>query len=217
MGVNIITSMVSLPNLISFVLATIKKYDIDESHGVSHSMDVLFNAYNILESELPKNPYLESQRTIILTCAVLHDMCDRKYVVEKEGIENIQFFLSDKMDDNEIDIATKIMATMSYSKVKKVGFPDFGEYQLAYHIVSEADLLSAYDFDRCMIYSINKNNRDINGAFDNAYSLFNERVLRHHQDNLFITEYAKKESIKLHVQSTNRIDNWKKILNRPTI
>lgn len=209
--------MVSLANLISFVLSTIKTYNIDESHGVSHSLDVLYNAHNILEAELPRNAYLEEHRTIILTSAVLHDMCDKKYVVEKEGIANIQEFLTDKMDEKEIEIATKIMATMSYSKVKKVGYPDFGEYQLAYHIVREADLLSAYDFDRCMIYSIYQNNYDLNRAFDNAHTLFNERVLRHHQDNLFITEYAKKESIKLHVQSTNRIDNWKRILNRPTI
>jgi HD superfamily phosphodiesterase len=209
--------MVSLANLISFVLSTIKTYNIDESHGVSHSLDVLYNAHNILESELPKNPYLEDHRTVILTSAVLHDMCDRKYIVEKEGIANIQEFLTDKMDGKEIEIATKIMATMSYSKVKKAGYPDFGEYQLAYHIVREADLLSAYDFDRCMIYSIYQNNCDLNRAFDNANALFNERILRHHQDNLFITDYAKRESIKLHVQCTNRIDSWKRILNRPTI
>ena len=209
--------MVSLANLISFVLSTIKTYNIDESHGLSHSLDVLHNAHNILESELPNHAYLEEHRKIILTSAVLHDMCDKKYIVEKEGIENIQAFLTDKMDTREIEIATKIMATMSYSKVKKSGYPDFGEYQLAYHIVREADLLSAYDFDRCMISSIYQNNYDLNLAFDNAHSLFNERVLRHHQDNLFITDYAKRESIKLHIQSTNRIDSWKKIMRRPII
>lgn len=209
--------MVSLSNLISFVLVTIKKYEIDESHGLSHSMDVLYNAHNILESELEKHPTLEQYRNIILTSAVLHDMCDKKYVVEKEGIENIQEFLTDRMNAQEMEAAVNIMTTMSYSKVKKVGYPDFGEYQLAYHVVREADLLAAYDFDRCMIYSIHQNKYDINRAFDNAYQLFNERVLRHHQDNLFITDYAKKESIKLHVQSTTRIDSWKKILNRPSI
>jgi HD superfamily phosphodiesterase len=207
--------MVSLSNLITFVLLAIKKYNIDESHGLSHSMDVLYNAHSILESELHKNPILDKQRDIILTTAVLHDMCDKKYIDELEGILSIQDFLTDKMDQEEIEISKKIMMTMSYSKVKVLGYPDFGEYQLAYHIVREADLLSAYDFDRCMIYSINKNNCDISSAFDNAYELFNKRVLRHHQDNLFITDYAKLESIKLHLKATSRIDYWKKILNKP--
>ena len=36
----------------------------------------------------------------------------------------------------------------------KNGFPDMGEYQTAYNIVREADLLCAYDFDRCMIYQM---------------------------------------------------------------
>jgi HD superfamily phosphodiesterase len=206
-----------LSNLISFVLLTIKKYNIDESHGLSHSMDVLYNAHNILESELIKTPELEKHRKIIMTSAVLHDMCDKKYLDEIEGIDAIQEFLNDKLDPMEIEISKKIMTTMSYSKVKKDGYPNFGNYQMAYHIVREADLLSAYDFDRCMIYSINKNNYDLDKSFNNAYELFKNRVLKHHQDNLFTTNYAKRESIKLHVESTIRIDNWKKILKHPII
>lgn len=206
--------MVLISSLLTFVLVTVKKYDIDESHGLSHSMDVLYNAHNILEMQRESDPKLEKYRNIIMTSAVLHDMCDKKYLDETEGINAIQEFLEDKMDDTEIEISKKIMTTMSYSKVKKSGFPDFGEYQMAYHIVREADLLSAYDFDRCMIYSIKKLNTDINRAFDNAYELFKNRVLKHHNDNLFITEYAKKESINMHVQSLIRIDNWKKILMR---
>jgi HD superfamily phosphodiesterase len=209
--------MVSISNLITFVLATIKKYNIDESHGLTHSMDVLYNAHNILETELTKTPYIEKYRNIILTSAALHDMCDKKYVDEEEGLNQIQEFLTNKMDSSEIEISKKIMSTMSYSKVKKVGYPDFGEYQIAYHIVREADLLSAYDFDRCMIYSIHRNGYDINKSFDNAYNLFNERVLRHHQNNLFTTDYARLESIKLHVDSIDRIDSWKKLLNKPRL
>ena len=38
-----------------------------------------------------------------------------------------------------------IVDTMSYNKVITSGFPYHGEYQRAYHIVREADLLAGYD------------------------------------------------------------------------
>ena len=42
-----------LTKLFNFVLLTSAKYNIDESHGLSHSMDVLYNAHKIYESEVP--------------------------------------------------------------------------------------------------------------------------------------------------------------------
>ena len=86
----------------------------------------------------------------------------------------------------------KIITTMSYSKVKKFGFPVFenmGHYW-AYHVVREADLLSAYDFDRYMVYHIKQNEGDLESAFDNANKLFENRVLKHYEDNLLLTDYS---------------------------
>jgi hypothetical protein len=123
-------------------------------------------AHNIYESELPKYPFLIDHQKIIYVSAALHDMCDRKYIDEDLGIKQIQYFLEDKMDHNEIEITKKIITTMSYSKVKKNGFPELGEYQQSYHIVREADLLCAYDFDRCMIYNLNKKNNDSENESD---------------------------------------------------
>ena len=78
-------------------------------------------------------------------------MCDKKYMDEKEGIKEIEKFLESKLSDDEINIILSIITTMSYSTVKANGYPDLGFYQTAYHIVREADLLSAYNFDRCVI------------------------------------------------------------------
>ena len=114
-----------------------------------------------------------------------------------------------------IKIIKQIITTMSYNKVKKNGFPDLGKYQLAYHIVREADLLSAYDFDRCMCYQMHKTNCDIYDAFINANNLFEKRMFRHNEDGLFITDYSKKESIILHTNSIKRIAAWKSILKIP--
>jgi hypothetical protein len=57
-------------------------------------MDVLYNAHKIYESEVPMNPTLLQQENIILTSAALHDMCDKKYMNEYEGIKLIENFLT---------------------------------------------------------------------------------------------------------------------------
>jgi len=140
-----------ITKLFHFVLYASSKYNIDESHGLSHSMNVLNFAHNIYINELPDFPFLKEQERIIYTSAILHDMCDKKYMNENEGIYEIEEYLQEKLDPIEIDLTKTIISTMSYSTVKKKGYPLLGTYQLAYHIVREADLLSAYDFDRCMI------------------------------------------------------------------
>ena len=198
--------------LFKFVLLTASKYNIDESHGLSHSMDVLYNAHKIYQSEIDTNPYLKEQENIILISAALHDMCDKKYMDEYEGIKLIEEFLQDKLEDEEIDITKKIITTMSYSTVKKNGFPTLGNYQHAYHIVREADLLSAYDFDRCMIYNLNKKQTDIEDAFMDAYNLFQNRVLKHNKDELLLTDYSIRESQMLEYKALSRMDHWRKIL-----
>jgi HD superfamily phosphodiesterase len=207
-----------ITNLINFIIYTCSIYNIDESHGLSHSLNVLNYAKKIYDSEIPKNPDLIKQERIIIISALLHDMCDKKYMDETTGVRNIHNFLNDKIEFSEIEMIKKIISTMSYSKVKKNGFPDFGDYQLAYHIVREADLLTAYDFDRCMIYNTHKNNKcSILDSFNDASELFERRMLKHNEDNLFVTDYSKKESVHLHTLSLNRIESWKKILRNPLI
>lgn len=193
------------------------KYNIDESHSLGHSLDVLNNANNIVTYEMKNYPYIEKQEKIIYVSALLHDMCDRKYVDEKTGIDEIKEFLSYEMKEEEIDIIVKIISTMSYSKVKKNGYPNLGEYQLAYHIVRESDLLAAYNFDRCVMYSMYKYNYDVDKSYQNSYDLFECRVLKHNEDDLFITEYSKKTSKILHENAIERINTWKRILKNQVL
>ena len=199
--------------LFHYVLLTCKEYNIDESHSINHSMNVFYYANEIYNSELLKNPYLESQKNIIYTSAILHDMCDHKYIDERVGIDKITLFLEDKLTKEEIDITKKIISTMSYSKVKKNGFPNIGEYQLAYHIVREADLLTAYDFDRCIIYQMHHKNDDYITSINKASDLFENRMLKHIEDNMFITDFSKREALRLHKVSLNRIAQIKGTLH----
>jgi len=144
--------------LFKFVIQTSKKYNIDESHALKHSMEVHYISSKIYENELPANPLLADQLNIILASSILHDMCDKKYMDQTKGIEDIKIFLSDKISPTENSVVQKIISTMSYSTVKKDGYPLLGDYQMAYHIVREADLLAAYDFDRCVMYQMFHNN-----------------------------------------------------------
>jgi HD superfamily phosphodiesterase len=203
-----------LSKLFHYVLLTTSKYKIDESHGISHSMNVLHYANKLYESEVIDYPILKKHEKLIYVTAVLHDMCDKKYVNEKEGLIEIEEFLEDgdKLNDIEINASKHIMDTMSYSKVIKNGFPNLGCYQKAYNVVREADLLTAYDFDRCMIYQMNRNNCDMIDAYHNAKELFKNRVFKHNEDNLFLLDYSKIESIRLHNLALERMNAWKKII-----
>jgi len=185
-------------------------HKIDESHALKHSMEVYNFAKKIYESELVKNSYLEEQQEIIYMTAIGHDMCDKKYMNETEGILKYQKYISEYIKPTDVEIIGKIIATMSYSKVKINGYPDLKEYQLAYHIVREADLLSAYDIDRCVIYGMYVEKLEYDAALKRAIELFESRVLKYRSDNLFITKYSKKESLKMHNNAKRNLDFLKK-------
>ena len=54
-----------LSKLFHFVLLTVKKHNIDESHGLKHSMDILTTANNIYEQEVVKYPFLRVTSSIL--------------------------------------------------------------------------------------------------------------------------------------------------------
>jgi HD superfamily phosphodiesterase len=203
-----------LTKLFNFILLTSIKHNIDESHGLSHSMNTLLFANKIFESEVIRKPQLMEQERIIYVSALLHDMCDKKYMNENEGIHDIEDFLQYKLQPIEIEATKNIISTMSYSTVKKNGFPDLKEYQTAYHIVRESDLLAAYDFDRAMLYHMHVNKSDAMTAFTNSRKIFMDRVLKHNDDELFITESGRRESVVLHDVAIRRMFQWRQMINK---
>jgi HD superfamily phosphodiesterase len=188
------------------VMILCKKFNIDESHSLKHSMEVYNFALRIYESELAMNAYLEEQKDIIVLAAILHDTIDKKYVAEADGIEEIRKYLESHVSPEKLGVIFQIITTMSYSTVKKNGFQLLGDYQLAYHIVREADLLAAYDIDRCIMYSMYTKNANYSEALDAAIVLFEHRVFRHRKDRLFVTNYSKKLSIKLHKKAKKDVE-----------
>jgi HD superfamily phosphodiesterase len=202
-----------LSKLFNIVLMTISKYKIDESHGIIHAMNVLHNCDHLIDSVIQKQPEIEEHRKIIYSAAILHDMCDKKYMNEDEGMKEIKSYIYDSISNTELDVMENIVSTMSYSKVKKKGFPELGQYQTAYHVVREGDLLAAYDFDRCMIYHMTQNDANVHSAFQDAYNLFQTRIFKHQEDGLLLFPYSNEQHIILSGQAHIRIQHWRKMLS----
>lgn len=202
-----------LSALLHFVKITSSRYKIDESHSIGHSMDVLHFSREILENSVKIYPYLREQEPVIYTSAILHDMCDKKYIDPNVGLSNINNLLYHRLKPNEIENIKHIINTMSYSTVKKSGFPTIGKYQMAYHVVREADLLAAYDFDRAIIYNMHHSDDDFMKSFENSKDLFENRMFKHNEDGLFITDYSKQKSVELCEKSRKQINSWKKIID----
>ena len=79
-----------------------KKFNIDESHSLKHSMEVYNFALKIYESELEMNHYLQQQKDIIILAAILHDTIDKKYVDESVGLEEIRNYMTDDISTEKI-------------------------------------------------------------------------------------------------------------------
>jgi len=189
-------------------------YNIDESHGLIHSMDVFLKADQIFQKELISYPYLIHQQRIIYASAILHDTCDKKYMSSTEGLQRVRYFLSDKLPYTEIDIISTIISKMSYSYVKVNGFPDLGTYQTSYHIVREADLLAAFDIKRSIIYDMEINKRDFISSYEKSEELFEKRMGKYIDDGLFITETSKILAKTYETHCIDELSHWKSIVNK---
>lgn len=203
-------------NLIyNFIVKRCVKLNIDESHAVKHSMDVLKYSQKILNEETKKYPELSCKETIIYTSAMLHDMCDGKYMDETKGLLEIKKFI-DSLNYNEDDtsVILKIINTMSYSKVKKNGFPNLYENQQLYHIVREADLLAGYDVERCIVYGIIGRDMEYIESFKATKELYATRMATQIKDNLFTTTFGLEEAKRLDNENRERLNELDDLLRK---
>ena len=68
-----------------------------------------------------------------------------------------------------------------------------------------------------MIYHLKNNKGDIETSFESAAKLFENRVLKHNDDGLLLTEYSRANYMELHNASLQRINAWKKLLKKPNL
>lgn len=186
-------------------------YNIDESHSLRHSLDVFHNACGIYQNEIYSSPFLKEQQNEIFCSAILHDMCDKKYTDPTTALKLINLNMGNYLNYQELDVVNNIVSQMSYSHVKQYGYPNLENYNLAYHIVREADLLAAYDVERCFVYKMNNEKDTYQQTYPDVLNLFENRVLQYIDDGLFVTEYSKIKAKKLHDEAIKRLDEIKKI------
>jgi len=175
-------------------------------------MDVFLKSNEIYNREVFNYPHLWSQKRIIYTAAILHDMCDRKYMDKDEGLSRIQTFLQDKFPSRDIEVILTIMSTMSYSYVKRHGYPHLEQYQMAYHIVREADLLAGYDVNRGVIYDMYVNNKTVVDSYIDTRDLFERRMFKHFDDELFITNHSKNLAKQYEMDSYEKLRDWNHVI-----
>ena len=121
--------------LSKFILETSIKYKIDETHNISHSMNVLHLAHAIYETELLTNPSIVAHKNIIYLAAALHDMCDKKYMNEAEGLAEIKAFLNYKITDAENDAIASIITNL------EMDHHDYFKNFESYKKLHEADVI----------------------------------------------------------------------------
>ena len=161
-----------------FCEATCKKLGIDSSHDEKHMARVA-DLTNKLNDRCGRT-VTESEKRVMLLSAFTHDLCDRKYIDVNTGLQTISTWLSTLgLRKEEMEAVLKIITTMSYSKVSRYGYPtDLGEFLLAYHHTRVADLIDAYDMDRCYAYQTHAHpNMDEREKWAAVISLFEARIL----------------------------------------
>lgn len=181
-------------------------FHIDESHSLKHAMEVLSYTMQSYRHHVYAHPYLIEQQKVLYTAAIVHDMCDKKYVDETVGLRAIHERIGTYFTPEEFNILTTIMTSISYSAVRSKGYPVLHEWQLTYHIVREADLLSAYDIDRTIIYGMYRENLPYSESVARSKLLYYNRVMRYISDGLFMTDWGYAKAHELHGPSSRRMN-----------
>lgn len=195
-----------LEKIIIFIEQTSNKFNIDNGHGLNHSMKIL----NYCTEMIPNFQLTSNQIYIIELSALLHDMCDKKYMNESEGIIRIEDFLKDELQVPKItigDIET-IILTISYSKVVKNGYPDFTymkHLEIPYHIVRNADLLCAYELERCIEYQ-KRTTSTRKECLEKLFEIYFNRVAKQISDGFINLEPALIIARKLEQKCINELE-----------
>lgn len=212
-----------ITKIIHFIIQNTNHY-LNNENNLEQSLNVLHFTNDIYQKEIIKNPLLKNKKNIIFISSLLYVIINNNQINKIQEIEllnTINFFLkreyNEILDSYEINSINKIITTISYSYVILNGYTNFDddkELEISYHIVRESNLLSGYDFNKCLNFTILKNqNLSFKDNFEKTETIFKIRILNYIEKNLFILEYSKKIANYLHKKSIKTILKWKILLN----
>jgi hypothetical protein len=150
--------------LIQFALKIILDFDMDDSHGIKHFIQVARYVKEICQEFADQSiiPGMEKEREthVLIIAGFVHDLIDSKYVPDG-GHMLIEELTQCGYAESEINDIMYIIQHMSFSKRverRKQGLDMIqpGRLFLATAIVVDADQLDAYDPQRCVMYQDTK-------------------------------------------------------------
>lgn len=201
-------------NAYDFCAAICRAQGIDSSHDETHMIRVARMTEQL--NELCGNPVTLEEKDVMILAAFTHDLCDHKYTDVNAGLDVIDKWLERQpISEEQRRAVCRIISTMSYSKVKQYGYPtDLGKWELAYHHVRIADLLDAYDIDRCYTYQSHKHpDMSESEKWRAVIDLFERRVLTQKDEYILpIAPYVKDVVEARHSVAAHGIQEFKKLV-----
>jgi len=193
--------------------AYLKKHNYDSSHDINHARRVAEYAYMVIE----KGKYQETiPIPLTIISAFLHDLVDKKYV--SSGDELVAS-LRDLFAPAEMTIILLIIDNISFSKRaarRARGLPMIDiagvisesstigvtlfvalQIQLMAEIVCDADMLDAYDAQRCIDYGVNRLKLSADVLDHHVKKILCDRVLKY-KDEYFNTAAAREICLPMH-------------------
>ncbi len=141
--------------LLKFVYVNMNHFD--DSHNHIHAFIVLYHSLKIVLMKYIKNQtnaYYEIDIWFVITTALLHDICDHKYISQwRVNEDELKKFIVSIYEQKANLIITAIN-NISFSKQKhgkRIKMDPISE--LCRNIVSDADKIEALNLNRCYIFS----------------------------------------------------------------
>ena len=199
------------PAIVDYAFDVVKKYGMDDSHGIPHFLRVvgyIDAVYDKIKSPTRiqiagwNDEYLV--RETIYTAGYVHDLIDDKYIkgkkAQREALVGLQNALRNcGYTEEQVEAISFIINNMSWSKRHKrkmqvePKIPQIKEnqYTIATQLVSDADMLDAFDPERCREYTMHKyktTNRNDENVCNWVRTIMGERVLRYISDYMTFDE-----------------------------
>jgi hypothetical protein len=201
-------------NAFSFCASMCRTQRIDSSHDEHHMARVarMTERLNVASGR----EIGQDEKDVMILAAFTHDLCDHKYTDVATGLAQIETWLkSQPISEDQRRAVCRIISTMSYSKVKVHGYPtDLGKWELAYHHTRIADLIDAYDIDRCYKYQSHKH-PDMSEAekWRAVIGVFERRVLTQKDEFILpVAPYAASIVEPRHEMASWGISEFKKLV-----
>lgn len=142
-----------------------RKCGFDDSHSLRHFVNTVVYTkmiINHMRAELDVMPLLvpgvsqDLAEEILSVAAFSHDLIDKKYMLEEEGIFNLRkLFMENNYHhvNTVMEIITAISFSVRFRRLEE-GMTAIapGPLNLATAIIADADQLDSYDIARCIIY-----------------------------------------------------------------